>query len=41
MVPILKSNANINVTKNKASKICNLLGISAYTTNNIMEKYNK
>ena len=41
VVPILKSNANINVTKNNASKICNLLGTSVNTTNNIMEKYNK
>ena len=41
VVPILKSNDKIDVTKNKVSKICNLLGTSVNTTNNILEKYNK
>ena len=40
VVPLLKSNANPNVTKNKVSKICNLLGTSTNTTNNILDKYN-
>ena len=41
VVPILKSNANKNITKNNVTKICNLLGTSVNTTNNILEKYNK
>ena len=43
VIPMLKSNANTNtnMTKNKASKLCNLLGTSVNTTNNIIEKYNK
>ena len=41
VVPILKSNANKNITKNNVTKICNLLGTSTNTTNNILEKYNK
>jgi chromosome segregation ATPase len=41
VVPILKSNANKNITKNNASKICNLLGTSVNTTNYILDKYNK
>ena len=41
VIPMLKSNANTNMTKNKASKLCNLLGTSVNTTNNIVEKYNK
>ena len=40
VVPLLKSNANPHVTKNKVSKICNLLGTSTNTTNNILDKYN-
>ena len=38
---MLKSNGNINLTKNKATQLCDLLGTSVNTTNNIIEKYNK
>ena len=41
VIPLLKSSGNINVTKNKATQLCELLGTSVNTTNNIMEKYNK
>ena len=41
VVPMLKSNGNINLTKNKATQLCDLLGTSVNTTNNIIEKYNK
>ena len=41
VVPILTLNVNKNITKNNVTKICNLLGTSVNTTNNILEKYNK
>ena len=42
VIPILKENGINNnkvVTKNNVSKICNLLGTSVNTTNNILQNY--
>ena len=42
VIPILKENGINNnklVTKNNISKICNLLGTSINTTNNILQNY--